>query len=151
MGVEGVDHVVERSGCRGLLGQVGGGAAGEHEHVDVVGMGGQLRGGPDGDVLAERMHGGRVAAGEHAHQFHIVVGGDGQFNAVAEIAIAENADADGVQWCLLGCSLSRKTELRADARFGLKLAGQAAPPGCRIIIAYRLTRGNLSMASVTRI
>lgn len=27
MGVEGVDHVVERSGCRGLLGQVGGGAA----------------------------------------------------------------------------------------------------------------------------
>ena len=112
VGVEGVDHVVERSGCRGLLGQVGGRAAGEHEHVDVVGVGGQLRGGPDGDVLAERVHAGRVAASEHAHQFHVVVGGDGQFNAAAEVAIAENADADGVQWCLLGCSLSGKAVLR---------------------------------------
>ena len=82
----------------------------------------------------------------------VVVGGDGQFNAAAEVAIAENADADGVQWCLLGCSLSGKAVLRGRClALVLKLAGQAAPPWCRIIIAYRLARGNLSMASVTRI
>ena len=96
MRVEAVHRVEQRSQFRALLRQVFLGAAAQDQHVDAVGV---LREG----IHAEHRSAGRDrphplgrAARVDADQFHVGVAGDGGFDAAAQVAVAGDADADGL-------------------------------------------------------
>ena len=46
------------------------------------------------NAFGKNLDAGRITAGKHRHQFLIGIGGNGQFNAAAEIAVAYDADSD---------------------------------------------------------
>ena len=88
VGVEAVDHVVQRGKLRGHFGQVGRGTAADHQHVDRLLTRFKLRDGAHG-------HAGRVdgqapgsAAGVNGDQLRIGIHFNGCLNASAEIAVA---------------------------------------------------------------
>ena len=93
MRVERVHHVVQRRVLRRLLGQVGGAAAAQDEHVDVLVAGLKVGHGTNGHALGGDAHACGVAARVHRCELHVVVLANGQLNATSKVSVSQNADA----------------------------------------------------------
>jgi len=81
---------------RTLDGKIGGTAAAEDQHVDVVAVGQQVVDVIDRNGGTERFQRGRIAAGEKGDLLHVGILAERQLNAAAKIAVADDGDADGV-------------------------------------------------------
>ena len=93
MRVERVHHVVQRRVLRRLLGQVGGAAAAQDEHVDVLVAGLKIGHGTNGHALGGDAHACGVATRVHRRQLHVVVLANSQLNATSQVSVSQNADA----------------------------------------------------------
>ena len=91
--VKRVHHVVQRGVLRRLLGQVGGAAAAQDEHVDVLVAGLKVGHGTDGHALGGDAHACGVAARVHRRKLHVIVLANGQLNATSQVSVSQNADA----------------------------------------------------------
>ena len=92
--VKRVDYVVQGSVARGLLRQVRGAAAAKHKHVDVGSVLRKGIGGIDRHAFGQRGQRGRVATREQRDQPHVGVLANGQLDATAQVAVAQDANAD---------------------------------------------------------
>ncbi len=90
MGVKRIDDVKEPGIGRGLLRQIGGAAAAEHEHVQFVFV--LLNLADAHHPGAAGVNRGGVASREHCDKFHILRGIDRNLYAAAQIAVTENSD-----------------------------------------------------------
>ena len=91
--VERVYHVVQRRVLRRLLGKVGGAAAAQDEHVDVLVAGFQVGHGTNGHALGGDAHACGVATRVHRRELHVVVLANSKLNATSKVSVSQNADA----------------------------------------------------------
>ena len=91
MGVEAVHHAEILGQGGGQLGQVGGTASAEDEHVDLLPIVQNIGGGVHGDPRAG-FDGGGIAAGKHPHQLAVGVLHHGGLNALSQVSVSINGD-----------------------------------------------------------
>jgi hypothetical protein len=95
VGVEAVDQAEMRSQLGGLPRQVVLGATAQHQHVDACAMGQQAVHAVHRSAGLQRLQRLGVAAGIDAGQRHVGIAGDGRLHATAQVAVADDGDADG--------------------------------------------------------
>ena len=99
MGVEAVHDAKTRRQFGRLRRQIVLGAAAQHQHIQLAGVGGQIGHAMHGCAGGQRLEAGRVAAGVDGGQAHVGVVGHGGFHAAPEVAVPDDADANGGACC----------------------------------------------------
>ena len=94
VGVEAVHHVEHGGEGRSLLGEVSGTAAAKDHDIDLALPAFDIIERADRHAFGQDLHRSGIAAGKNSHKLLIGIGGNGEFNTTAEVAITNNADSD---------------------------------------------------------
>jgi hypothetical protein len=99
VGVEAVDDAKARRQLGRLLGQIVLGAAAQDQYVELAGVARQRGHAVHRRAGHQGLDAGRVAPGVDAGHAHIGVVRHGGFDAAPEVAVPDDADADGRSGC----------------------------------------------------